>query len=104
MPEAGFYQGIEALQEHLVKMFSLFRLRHIEPDSVQHHISGNFVFMRSIAEFEYLPAGKTYRARHFNEFEFEGDLIRRRVSSADYGELRKIIAGGKCVGPRLEGS
>lgn len=92
LPEAGFYQGLEALAEHFSKMFSLFRLRHMIPDSLKYHVSDNFVFMRVTAEFEYLPAAKTYRAIHFNEFEFEGDLIRRRISSADYGELRQIIS------------
>jgi hypothetical protein len=92
LPEAGFYQGLEALAEHFSKMFSLFRLRHMISDSLKHHVSDNFVFMRVTVEFEYLPAAKTYQAIHFNEFEFEGDLIRRRVSSADYGDLRKLLA------------
>lgn len=92
LPVAGRYQGLDALAQHFFKMFSLLRLRRMISDSPKYHVSDNFVFMRVTAEFEYLPAAKTYQAIHFSEFEFEGDLIRRRISSADYGELRQIIS------------
>ncbi len=99
LPGGQTVVGLEELDRMLQYLLSILRLRHVVPESLQFHVSENFVFMRSVADIEYLPIGKSYRARHINEFEFEGELVKKRVTIADYEPFRQLLAEAGHLNP-----
>ncbi len=91
LPAAGNFTGLPALRQHLTEFFERFRLVSVCEDDFLVHAADNMVFLRTTASIAYLPSGKTYTARHVNEFEFRDFLIARRTTVADYGQLRELI-------------
>ncbi|KAA1260455.1 SnoaL-like domain protein [Rubripirellula obstinata] len=83
--------GIDQLLNHAVVFFKSFRLIELQQKLTHSYAAERFVFLRMTASIEYIPAGRSYTACHVHEFEFREDKISRRVSVADYGELRQII-------------
>lgn len=92
LPTARDCIGIAALEQQLRDTATFLRLLRATPGSERNHVCDNIVFMRVNGEFEFLPTGQTFSARHVNEIEFEGELIKRRVTIADYEPLRRILA------------
>jgi transcriptional regulator with XRE-family HTH domain len=91
LPAAGTFNGRESLRAHLSEYFHVFRVRSVRDDDFLVHAVDEYVFLRTTATIEYLPAGNSYTARHVNEFEFRDGLITRRVNIADWGGLREIV-------------
>lgn len=83
--------GKGALRDHFVNASQIIRLIDIDLEKTHIRVAGDRVYMRTTATFEFIPAGKGYTTQHVNEFEFRGDLIARRVTVADYEDLRQII-------------
>jgi transcriptional regulator with XRE-family HTH domain len=91
LPIAGDIHGRDALRAQLFEFFQLFRVTSVRDDDFLVHAVDEYVFLRTTATIEYLPAGKSFTARHLNEFEFREGLIARQVNIADWGGLRKIV-------------
>jgi hypothetical protein len=69
----------------------MFRVTSVRDGDFLVHAVDEYVFLRTTATIEYLPAGKSFTARHLNEFEFREGLIARQVNIADWGGLREIV-------------
>lgn len=91
LPVARDCRGIDELDTFIREAAQILRIHSTDPATEQYHATGNLVFMRVTAQMEFLPARARFEARHVNEFEFEGELIKRRTTIADYHPLRKIL-------------
>lgn len=91
LPVKDYYEGIDEQRVFLTGFFSAFRLIWYDADNTLFHVSGDHVFMRNEALITFLPKGKSYRARHVNEFEFRDGKVAKRVVTADYAKLREIL-------------
>jgi transcriptional regulator with XRE-family HTH domain len=91
LPAAGTFDGHEALRTHWSEYFQIYRLTSVRYDDFLIHAVDEYVFLRTTATIKYLPAGKSFTARHVNEFEFREGPIASRVNIADWGGLRKIV-------------
>jgi transcriptional regulator with XRE-family HTH domain len=87
---AGTLQGRDALQTYLTEFFQSFRVRSVRDDDFLIHAADEFVFLRTTATIEYLPAGTSHTARHVHEFEFHAGLIARRMHITDWQGMYRI--------------
>lgn len=91
LPAAEDCQGIEQLRDHLTQIFQVFRVVSVRDDDFEIHAVDQLVFLRTTATIEFLPTGKSYTARHLNEFECRDGKIARRAVIADYDKLRQAM-------------
>jgi len=89
IPESASFQGLEALREHYIQIFSMLRFIKV---SEQHlDAKGDLVFHRSTATLRGNETGREATTKFYNEFEFRDGLIIRRVTISDLGGHRYIL-------------
>lgn len=89
LPAGGNYKGIKQIREHMIEMFSFFKIIHVSEVDFDLHAFADMAFLRSTATFRFLPNGREFTAQFLNEFQFKDGSIFRRVSISDLTGFRE---------------
>lgn len=87
--EGEIVRGAEALREHFVEVFKVFRLAAVLER--QFDVKANLVFYRSVATVRAAPTGDEFTTKFYNELEFEDGLILRRTTISDLTGHRRSL-------------